>query len=174
VLTKLRIGSQDVGITIFKLRYFIGVCQQWGLSCNSSVNSKPLTDKVEMNLIFDRASESTRTRTTTITTTICPNKINIHVAEMLSSNAFCCLKCFEIWSQFFLIPLWGMSERPLFLYLHVFLCWQRNCAWPVPHPDGRINFVDRRLRNPPKVRSGTTLACRAIQTKKNSKWFYIL
>jgi len=52
MLTKLRIGSQDVGITIFKLRHFIGVCQQRGLSFNSSVNYKPLTDKVKKEFNF--------------------------------------------------------------------------------------------------------------------------
>jgi len=93
---------------------------------------------------------------------ICPNKINIHVAEMLSSNAFAVLYVskFEVSRS---NSVRGMSECPLFLYLHVALRRQRKCGWPVPHPDGSINFIDGRFRNPPKVRSVTTLASTAIQ-----------
>jgi len=112
---------------------------------------------VKKNLIFDRASEST---TTTIS---CPNKINIHVAEILSSNAFAVLYVskFEVSRS---NSVRGISECPLFLYLHVALCWKKNCGWPVPLLDGSINFVQTRFRNPSTVRSGTTLAYRVIQT----------
>jgi len=34
MLTKFRIGSQSVGITVFKFRHFIGVCHERGLSFN--------------------------------------------------------------------------------------------------------------------------------------------
>jgi len=165
MLTKIRIGSQDVGITIFKLRHFIPVCQQRGLSFNSSVNDKSLTEKVKTNLFADPASESKTTTTIIIIIIIiiiCPNKINIHVAEMLSSNAFVVLYIskYEVSRS---NSVRGMSQCLLFLYLYVALCRQRNCDWPVPHPGGSINFVDRRFVNPPKLRSGTTLACRAIE-----------
>jgi hypothetical protein len=40
MFTKFRIGSHNVEITDFKLRHFIGVCQERGLSFNLSVNYK--------------------------------------------------------------------------------------------------------------------------------------
>jgi hypothetical protein len=88
--------------------------------------------------------------------------VNIHLAEMLSSNAFAVLYVSKF-EDSRLNSVRGMSLCPLFLYLHVALCRQRNCGWPVPHPEGSINFRDGRFRNPPNVWTGTTLASRAIK-----------